>query len=278
MDEPDSDFINNHKHPPMLNWKERETGLPGQPPLPSLEDRPSKAEMIFLSLSNEWKKGVTAKDAKKDYYLPWDLDELALSCLLLARDYGSSFTEVAKQDMDANITLLEKPLITWIYKLPWQLATASMDENPENSYAVDALVANLNHHNSSIRTWMVEIGWLVRKWLKAEHSLDPLLENIASALVGVEISWGLAASLFENQDDFYEAAKSWELPENVNHFKSQYDDRCNELSKMGTTYMQGPLWKLEARCRQIITERSLSITHLPEPEKRVGEPEKRVGP
>ena len=40
--------------PPMLNWAEREAGLPGQPPLPGLADGPTLAERAFIRLPRHW--------------------------------------------------------------------------------------------------------------------------------------------------------------------------------------------------------------------------------
>jgi hypothetical protein len=261
MDDPKEE-IEYNKPQPILNWKELETGKAGQPPLPGFRDKPSSAERLFLSFSGRWR--TRASQGGRDQVKLIETDDIALSCLLLARKYGHTFTKVAHDDINECISTAEELRTVWLEKLPWELVSAATEGAPSESCAVERLVANLNHHNSSIRIWLADIAWCVREWLRPETAFEPLMENVATCIGGVDESWGIAATLFKSKQEFYEATDTWKLTEDAQDFASQYARRCENFKESGTTAAQAALWNTEARCWQMIAERSLALNESSE--------------
>lgn len=246
-----------HKPPPMLNWTEREAGLPGQPSLPSFQDEPSQAERIFLTLTDSWRTRVSQTDLDQPKLI--ETDDILLSCLLLAKKRGHTFTQVAYDDIRECISSAEKMRTSWLEKLPWELVYSARLETPSESLAVERLVANLNHHDSSIRIWLADIAWCVREWLRPETALAPLLENVATCIGGTDEYWGIAATLFKTEQEFHKASDSWQLTKDAEKFASQYSTTCERFKSIGTIATQAALWKQESRCWQIIAGSSFAI-------------------
>lgn len=246
------------KLPPMLNWKEREAGLPGQPPLHALRDEPSRAEKLFLSLSEDWRKGFSSAETDTCIFIDDETEKTLLTCLLLAHKLGSSFTEVAYEEIEENISMAERWRCDWIYTLPWQLAMASRLKTPCHSHAIESLAANLNHQNSSIRMWLLQVAWFIRRWMNPETTLDPLLKNVAMSNFGDAQSWVIAATLFQSEDEFFKAVDSWKFPEDAGDLESIYVECLKKFRKSLNHLGDAGLWELEAKCWQAIAERSLS--------------------
>jgi hypothetical protein len=238
---------------PILNWAEREAGLDGQLPLPGLEDAPSLAERAFIRLAQRWHEGFSAVD--RDGPPPRAVDELALAALLLAREHGAVFTEVAWQHARSNIEIAEMRKVPWMDRLSWRLVTAARLMEPGRSWEFDELRCNLNHHNSALRIWTMELAWMVRPWLDYESALPLLLGNVAGTLSGVEMSWGLAGTLFPSAEDFHSVAEFWQPEE----FAAQYADRIVILKERGLLAMQAGFWKTEALCRRRIADEMTSL-------------------
>src|SRR5665213_4868 len=74
--------------------------------LPGLGAMPTPYEGAFIRLARRWYDGSAA--VAHDHPLPRIMDELALSAVLLAREYGQSFTNAAWRQAEANIVLAEK--------------------------------------------------------------------------------------------------------------------------------------------------------------------------
>ena len=194
--------------PPMLNWAEREDGLPRQPTLPGLSDRPLLAERVFFSLARRWHEAFAA--IARDKAPPRAVDEFALSAVLLACEHGAAFTHVAWEQVQANINLAEMRIIPWVDRLPWRLANAARLTDRAISTEVEELLCNLDHHNSALRIWAMELAWMVRSWLEREAALPRLLENVAGTLAGIEMAWGLARELSSSEEDFQTAIEGWQ--------------------------------------------------------------------
>lgn len=232
----------------MLTWLEREEGLPGQPPLPGLEDAPTPAERVFVQLCRRWHEGFAL--VVPDHAPPRAVDELALAAVLFALEHGAAFSDVAWQQAQENIVLTEARRLSWMDRLPWRLASAARLMGPGGSRSMEELVHNLDHHNSALRIWTMELGWMVRPWLVRETALPPLLKNVADTLAGVERAWGLAGALFDAVEEFHAAADEWQ-PE---AFAEQYAERVTLFKSRGLTETQASFWKTEAACRRLITE------------------------
>jgi hypothetical protein len=234
--------------PPALSWEEIEAGADGQLPLPGVVDRPTIGERVFLSLARSWARQFD--EVPENRPPSRQVDELALCALSIAHDYGPQFTIVAQSQIAANIGLThQRGSSGWLDRVPWSLTQMCTSQPSEDCWQMQGLIANLNHHNSAIRMWMMEIAWVIRSRLPQEKALPILLENVASTLAGVDMAWGLASALFEDQTAFHNMAAAW-LPQN--HFDKQYVGRAEHL-KDQTSACQAGLWKLEANLfRRII--------------------------
>jgi hypothetical protein len=226
--------------------------LAGQPPLLSLADVPPPAERVFIRLARQWQEGFAA--VEREYAPPRSVDELALAAVLLAREHGASFTNVAWQQTEANIALAEKRAVSWIDRLPWRLAHAARLTEPGQSQELNELDCNLNHHNSAIRIWMMELAWLVRPWLERDTALPRLLENVAGTLAGTAMAWGLAGALFDSAELLHAAAEIWR-PED---FAEQYAKRVALFKAEGLLATQVFFWKTEAACRHLIADAAMT--------------------
>jgi len=238
--------------PPTLNWEEREAGQTGQLPLPGLADVPTPAERVFIQLSRRWHESfATTEPAHAPTRF---VDELALASVLLAREHGASFTNVAWQQVEANIALAGKRSVSWIDRLPWRLAAASRLMAPYQSREFQELECNLNHHNSALRIWTMELAWMVSPWLQRDSAIPLLLQNVAGTLVGVEMAWGLAGALFDSTESFYVEAESWQ-PED---FTEQYAERVMWFREKGLLATQACFWKMETACRRLIADSAMT--------------------
>lgn len=205
-------------------------------------DMPVPAERVFLRIARRWYDGFETLGSNKTP--PRALDELALAAVLLFCEHGEGFTEVAQLQAKANVILAEKRIVPWVDRLPWRLTQGC---------GLGELDDNLYHHNSSLRIWAMELGWMARPWLDRDTALPRLLKNVADTLVGVQMAWGLAGTLFPEPEEFYAAAESFQ-PED---FEDQYAERIARFKTAGLTTAQAPFWKTEATCRRLIIEATL---------------------
>ena len=227
--------------PSVMDWEELESGLDGQLPLPTVLECPTLAERAFLSLARSWAKQLG--ELPEHHAPPRDFDLLALSALAIAFDRTDDFTNVARQQVRVNIALChERGSSGWLDSIVWSLMEVRHLQNLHDSTQMQELVANLNHHNSAIRIWMMEIAWVMRAKLPRDKVLPLLLENVASTLAGVDKAWGLASILFEDRDTFLEAASDWSPG---NDFNDQYAERVEQLKDV-TFACQATFWKMEA--------------------------------
>ena len=238
--------------PPTLNWAEREADQPRQLPLPGLADVPTFAERAFIQLAQNWHEGFAV--VGREHAPPRHVDELALAAVLLAREHGASFTNVAWQQAEVNMALAEKRPVPWIDRLPWRLAATARLMQPGEHWGVEDLDGTLNHHNSAVRIWTMEVAWMVRPWLERDAALPLLLENVAGTLAGVERAWGLAGALFDSVEHFYAAAESWQ----PGHFAKQYAERMALLKERGLLATQASFWMTESACRCLIADRAMT--------------------
>ncbi|MCX6996472.1 MAG: hypothetical protein NTV49_05180, partial [Kiritimatiellaeota bacterium] len=235
--------------PPVLTWEEIERGRAGLSGTSEMPLAPTVAERAFLALARDWQAEV--EKAPKASVLPRDVDIRALACLLLAVEWGEEFTGVAREQMEANrVTAAERQHPSWMNELPWRLCqSANIMGPPPERDAVQELTANLDHHKSSIRCWMMEIGWFAFSWLNPVEAAVRLLNNLADTLAGPFMAAGLAARFFDKPESFLAFARSFTPPES---FKEQYRDRLKYVEEHGVKAMQAPFWQSEAICRKEI--------------------------
>lgn len=240
---------------------EDEVGPDGQLKLSGICAPPILAERAFLRLARQWR---TELPDEPDAVTSRSTDLLALSCLQIAVDYGPQLTDNARLWMVANAMAAEqREGEAWIDALAWRLCELKCtDKNPIISYdfltssrAIVKQVRNLSHEDSSIRAWMMEIGWIVRRSLPSAAT-EELFETLATKLSGQVSTMGLAASSFSDETLFWRVANEFYDP--PPEFEAQYRDRLALLKEIGVLRMQAPFWKLEAECRAIIEKTVLS--------------------
>ncbi len=244
---------------PALTWEDLETGKPGQLELPGFTPFPIVAERSFLVLARKWHVDVQA--VGKDISLPREVDILALSCLLLAVEWGCKFTDVARQQMESNReAAAARGYQSWYDRLPWELCQASFTMvTPPESVAVKKLTVNLDNHHSSIRCWMMEIGWIARSWLSAPEAIPLLLKNLADTLGGPFKAAALAVAMVSTPDEFWTLARDFKF----DRFDEQYARRLKLLEVHGIFDVQASFWMLEAQCRKAIADAVLGLKLVP---------------
>lgn len=241
---------------PASTWNDHERRMAEQPHLPGLISAPTVAERAFVALAHRWQEEV--EHTPKDRALPRATDVLALACLTLSVEWGSEFSEVAADQMEFNRVLAAGwRTVAWADTLPWELCQASFLATPMEAPAVQLLTANLDHGNSSVRTWMMEIGWFVRRWLDPDEASRRLLNNLGSTIFQPFMAAGLAACLFATIDDFLAFARSYAMPRGF--LEDQYRGRVEEIKATSILNAQAPFWQLECECRRIIEQASLGL-------------------
>jgi len=240
-----ADQVSGHEaHPlsdaPVLSWEEVEAGHDGQLSLPSTAPIPTVGERTFVALARRWQDELEQEGEPFGGSL--STYELELSCLVLAVDGGREFTAVAENQILSNeqIASANPP-----ERLLWRLCRSLV--NPEVSHPLDTLIGWLGHPSSSIRNYMVGIGWIMRTSLDASRAVPVLLKNLADTLGGPFESAGLAAALIRDEDEFWTVAQTFRPPQG---FEEQYKDRLQLMRQEGVLSCQAPLWALEAESRR----------------------------
>ncbi|HMP71596.1 MAG TPA: hypothetical protein PKA76_19780 [Pirellulaceae bacterium] len=246
----------------MLTWEELENGKKGQLPLPGFTIWPTIAERAFVVLARNWHDEVSK--TTKDHGLSRSCDLKAYSCLHLAADWGGEFSEVAQRQASANILLAEAQSSNpWLNRLPWQLCD-SFTANRPNSYAHRVFLANLDHHNSSCRTLMIEMCWFIIEKIDMTEARRRLLKNFGDTLMWPLEAAGVAAKSFADADQFFEYAET-NAPIDLFHERlralnsEQYYSRLEKLKDTGITTAQASLWRTEIECRTLIEKSCLGL-------------------
>jgi hypothetical protein len=217
--------------------------------LPGLVQKPTVAERAFLVLARRWHDGFAVVDM--NHAPPRDVDEVALACVLLAVEWGSDFTAVARNQCELNRELGSKREVPWIDCLPWELCEASWAADPRDTGAVETLTANLDHHNSALRGWCMELAWMCRPWLEKLVCTLSLLKNVADTLGGVEVAMGLARGLCSSDEELNEFIAAYEH-QPPDRFANQFAERIKAFRDVGFFLTQIHHLDLECRCRRMI--------------------------
>lgn len=206
------------------------------------------AERAFLVLSREW-----LTEYKNQSPIKRDAAQrclIALACLTLAVEWGQKFSDVARKQIEINrLAVSVRDYFFWLDRLPWKLCAASFLASPLQTEAVHELTTNLDHHDSSTRCWMMEMGWFVSSWLDPEKCTPKLLKNLANTLAYPLLAAGLAAKLYSSAEDFMAQAQAFAPPIT---FEKQYQNRLQTVDDLGTRAVQAYFWQTEAQCRKEI--------------------------
>jgi len=214
---------------------------------------PTAGEVAFILLARQWNEEFSAIPDDTTP-IPESIDRLALSCLLLNVEWGHEFTgsvrEVSEKNREAAAEAYRH--LWWETELTWRLCNLSiLMDLPSDTKEVMTLTANLNHQISSIRLWMLNIGWIVRPWLDTEETVPILLKNLADALAHSLMSAGLAAALTPTIDEFWSLAREFSPPK---EFEDQYRYQLKYVEEYSIQQMQAHFWELETQCRKIISQ------------------------
>lgn len=242
--------------PPVMTWEEEELNHPGQLNFPALATIPTVAERAFLTLSREWLEAV--ESTPPNCPPPRTSDLQALACLLLAVEWGHKFTNVGTRQMEINQkTAAIRRDLPWMDELIWRLCRSNDNlASPQERDSVQVLTANLDHHNSGVRIWMMEIAWFAVPWMNPVEASVRLLKNLADTLRGVNMAAGLASRFFQQGAAFFEFARNFSPPA---LFADQYRGRLKEVEQRGIREMQASFWKTEAECRKEIARVCLGL-------------------
>jgi hypothetical protein len=213
---------------------------------------PGPPEQTYMRLARTWRAEITALEPGS--VLPRRADEIALAALLLAFEHGSGFTSSAWREAVENSDCCARVPSPWMDQMPWRLASVQYSEMGAQA-AVRELVCNLDHRNSNARVWMMEVAWMMRSSLPRDEACARLLENVASTLMGVDMSWGLAGDLFDTEEEFLLRADSFKPTD----FASQYSERLAVLRGQPLLQTQAQYWWLESRCRRLIAETAMNL-------------------
>lgn len=266
--------------PPVMNWEEIESGKPGQLNLKGMSPLPTIAERAFLTLARRWRIEYEKQDPPRRFTN--SMGDLELACLLLSAEWGKDFTSVALAEAERNrdVTASHRQL-SWMYEISWALCLCvDFRDPPSKRQPVQELTVNLDHHASSIRTWMHEIAWCVFPWLNAKEALPLLLKNLADKLEYESV--GLAARFFDNNlNEFLDYARKFKYTEymidwyrelnidpssemdRLSFFESQYQKALSDFEQNRISRYQASYWETEAICRKEIEAAVLLIRECP---------------
>jgi hypothetical protein len=208
------------------------------------------------------------------------VDESSLACLLICESYPSFLSDETIHALLAcrkAVPSSNNPVL-WLDILPWELAIDALRSNPDRTekqlefnYSgkylvltpsgmsmspINSLVENLTHPNSSIRSFIFELTWFVRKRIPSEKAARALLKNVADTLNYWDWSLGLCSSLFENEEAFWTFADAFEPP---HEFFEQYHNRLKIVHEDKLLQSRYHFIELELKLRQMIDEWAFSL-------------------
>jgi len=209
-------------------------------------------EAAFIALTDRWRCAYSRLEKMKAPSRETDLD--ALAAMLISIEHSSRLSLKCFRAAEACISLASVRMFPWIDSFPWIIACDRMAESlqlgQKNLFDYEILVDHLDEPNSALRLWALEIGWFVRELLPPEQASAKLFLNVANTIAHTTDSWGLAATLFADKEDFYEAADEFD-PED---FKEQYAERIAFYKKIYPLNWQAHFWQLEAQLRRRIQQ------------------------
>jgi len=236
------------------------------------------AESCLLQLTQYYCANCSKQPGEGSW--PRSVDEASFACLLICESYACFLSDEAINALLScrkAIPSSNNPVL-WLDILPWDLAIDALRSNPgrtekqlEFKYSgkywvlapsgmsmspINFLVENLTHHNSSIRSLILELTWFVRKRIPSEKAARALLKNVADTLGYWDWSLGLCSSLFENEEQFLAFADAFEPP---HEFMEQYRDRLKGVHEDKLRQCRYHFIELELELRRLIDGWALSL-------------------
>lgn len=223
-----------------------QTWLPGVPP-------PAEFRIADLCIEHLGREFLAALPQDCGPPLPAESDDLALACLLLAHEHGTRSPDRTTLALESCLAAVSTRF--WGDQLPWRVALEFCRHNPSWRHSVGELTANLDHHNSSIRYWMLEIAWLVRDRLEPDQAVPKLLNNVADTLLGWEAAAGLCAALHQDEGLFWISADAHK-PQN---HPEQYRQRLTDVRERGLPAFSAGLERSELLVRRRVDALALTL-------------------
>jgi len=250
---------------PLMTWEEEENGKEGQLNLPAFTDMPTLAERAVIHLAREWRESVVTNKPHNKQQGARE-ETIILACLLLSVRWGSAFTTLPLREVDRNSHLNRGDYgFAWMDSLGWDLCRYALSDPLDRRHlnrTIEILVANLAHGSSSVRLWVMDLGWLVKPLVPVlfiEATVNALLKNLADTLVGPMQAAALAARFFLVPEDFISFASRFRPPAT---FNNQYAARLADL-KSTLHSASAPFVETENQCWQIITDAILGKLFVP---------------
>ena len=245
----------------LMTWEEYENGKDGQLNLPGFTEMPTLAERAFLILAREWRASkFSSQERTKAQGAREEIS--VLSCLLLASRWGRTFTPLPLNEVQTNRYKHSTSATSqWLDDLAWDLCTYALsDETERQSRTIESLIANLSHHSSSIRGWILDLAWLAHSELPtlyARQAVNELLKNVAVCCC--DCSAVLAARFFLKSDDFVEYACQYRPPAG---YEAQYEKNVKRL-KGELPLSQQAFAHTESECWTLISETLFASYFVP---------------
>lgn len=211
------------------------------------ERLPTVAEQAFLMLAQDWRRKLEDRPARS---AATEEDErTSLAALLLIGEAGYRLSPLAMSEIgdlldagEARLRDSERLLLVWRLFLrgdPWS-------EGGPYRRGLELIVLDLDHEDSSYRSWVYRVAWFVQSELDRRAAREKLLRNVADTLVDVDTAAALASALFDSERDFWSAADALEPPR---PFADQYRERIRKFKSRGLEDLQKPLGILQGQCQ-----------------------------
>ena len=223
-----------------------QTWLPGVPP-------PAEFRIADLCIEHLGREFLAALPQDCGPPLPAESDDLALACLLLAHEHGTRSPDRTTLALESCLAAVSTRF--WGDQLPWRVALEFCLHNPNRRTGLNELSANLDHPNSSIRLWMMEIAWLVRERLDPDEAVPKLLGNVANTLGSWDAAAGLCAALHREEGYFWISAEGHE-PED---HEEQYQRRLTSIRERGVHAFSARFEHRELRLRRRVDALALTL-------------------
>ncbi len=236
------------------------------------------AETCLLQLAQYYRANCNEQLSERTWSR--SVDEASFACLLICEGYAHFLSDEAINALLScrkAIPSSNNPDL-WLDMLPWDLAIDALRSNPgrtekqlEFNFSgkywalapsgmsmspINFLVENITHHDPSIRSFILELTWFVRKRIPLEKGVRALLRNVADTLGCWDWSLGLCSSLFENEAQFWAFADAFEPP---HPFSEQYRDRLKRVHEDRLPQCRYHFIELELKLRQMIDGWALSL-------------------
>ena len=234
---------------PRFRWIHRDIDLSDHE-CPSIsQDLPLLPERVFLKLAQHWNQKYSAQANKKHCIA--EVHEFALAAVLVAREYGKTFSNIAWQQIQENIDLT--PQLSEI-RLTWLIAGCAKEDPPgvHNNSPIKTLQQNLAHQGYLTHIVLLKLAWLVRPWLNCEETLPVLLISVAeSAYPSFLMAWGLAAAI-TSPKELQEKAESFRGIDQ--DMTKSFDSHLEKIQSFHGVGLMEAFWETESKCRRLIAE------------------------